>query len=294
MSTQVVVLEELTLTAPLGVRFWDVATISPAGGNLLVRAYPDAFPDLRTYAVENKSGVYSFSGLPGLRNAENGAGDDAFWSANPPVEPYVLEVYDPEERYLPFQFSAQLPVRGLFGLWASPLFAGLTPDPTWIPIFSTPSRSLPGPSASIRAQLQDDSDPRRPPAAWARLTVQAPGLPPGMGLADDRGMVSVALPYPEPSGNALTSPLTAPKLNDQSWPVEVEVFYTSGKPERPLPDLEDILQQSAALVWRDTAHTAPAGPFLLEFEKDLILRSLDSNSGHELSALLVTPAGSPV
>ena len=47
MSTEVVVLEQLTLTAPLGVRFWDVATVSPAGSGLLVLAYPDAFPESR-------------------------------------------------------------------------------------------------------------------------------------------------------------------------------------------------------------------------------------------------------
>ena len=30
MSSQVLVLEQLTLTAPFGVRFWDVATSAPA------------------------------------------------------------------------------------------------------------------------------------------------------------------------------------------------------------------------------------------------------------------------
>jgi hypothetical protein len=295
MSTQVVVLEQLTLTAPLGVRFWDVATVSPAESGLLVLAYPDAFPELRTTAVEGRSGVYSFSDLPNLREAENGAGDDAFWSANPPIVPYTVQVYDPRERYLPFRFSTLLPVRGLFGFWSGPLFAALTPDPTWLPIFSIPSRPMPSSSASIRAQLQDDSTPSRPlPASWAILTVQAPGLPLVTGLADKRGMVSISQPYPEPVDQGATSPLSAAKLTDQSWPVEVEVFYNSGKADQPLPDLQEVIQQSVAIVWRDTAHTAPADRFTLKFGSDLVLRSLDSTSGRELSVLLVTPAGSPL
>jgi hypothetical protein len=291
MSAQVVVLEELSLTAPLGVRFWDVATATPAGGGLLVVAHPIAFPELRITAVQGRRGVYSFSGLPNLRNAENGAGDDAFWSANPSVVPYTVEVYDLEERYLPFRFSTLLPVRGLFGFWSSPLFTALTPDPTWLPIFSTPSRPMPSSSASVRAQLQDDI--LGGPASWAILTVQAPGLPLVTGLADDRGMVSVSQPYPEPVDHGMTSPLSAAKLTEQSWPVGVEVFYNSGKADQPLPDLQEVIQQRAAVIWGDTAHTAPADRFNLQFGRDLVLRSLDSTSGRELSVLLVTPAGSP-
>lgn len=292
MSTQVVVLETVTLTAPLGVRFWDVATGTPAGGGLLVFAYPDAFPERRSSAIEGRSGAYSFSGLPGLRDAENSAGDEASWNAHPPTVPYTVEVSDPEERYLPFRFSTFLPVRGLFGLWSSPLFSTLTPDPTWLPVFSTPARPMPGPSASIRAQLQDDVS--RTAASWAIVTAQAPGLPVVAALADDRGVVTISQPYPEPVNPVTSSPLSAPKLTEQSWPVKVGIFYHSGNGSQPPPNLLDILKQGKAIAWRDTAHTAAANQFDLKFGKDLILRSLDSPSGRELPVLLVTPAGSPL
>lgn len=291
MSTQVVVLEELTLTAPFGVRFWDVSSDTPAGGDLLVMAHPNSFPELLTTATESPSGVYSFSGLPGLRRAENGAGDDAFWSANPPVCPYTITVRDPQERYLPYSFSTLLPHRGLFGLWSSPLFSAVTPDSTWLPLFSAPSRPLSGPTGMVHAQLQDTSGGF---AAWAIVTVQAPGLPLRTGLTDERGRVAISQPYPEPTGSGLASPLSTPKISDQSWAVEVAVYYTAGKVEHPLPDLDQILHQNQAVAWRDTAHTSAANQFQLHFGQDLVLRSLDSTSGLELPVLLVTPAGSPL
>jgi len=291
MSTQVVVLEEVTLTAPFGVRFWDVSANSPAGGGLLVTAYPNSYHELLTTATESPSSVYSFSGLPGLRRAENSAGDNAFWSVNPPICPYTIQVRDLQERYLPYSFSALLPVRGLFGLWSSPLLSALTPDSTWLPLFSTPARPIPGPTGMVHAQLQDTFGGF---AAWAIVTVQAQGLPLRTGLSDERGEVSIAQPYPEPSGSGLASPLSNPKLSDQSWLVEVAVFYTAGKVDQPLPELDQILHQNKAVAWRDTAHTSPANQFTLQFGQDLVLRSTDSTSGRELPVLLVMPAGSPL
>ena len=112
MTTSVLVLDRIALTAPFGVRFWDVASGAPESGDLAVMAFPDSYPELRTAATRSPGGVYSFSGLPGLRQAENGAGDDAFWSAPPAAVPYTMQVSDPLLRYLPFQFSATLPHRG--------------------------------------------------------------------------------------------------------------------------------------------------------------------------------------
>src|SRR5436309_10345108 len=123
-------------------------------------------------------------------------------------------------------------VRGLFGFWSNPLVTALTRDPRWLPIFSAPSQPMLTSSASIRAQLQDDSTPSRPaPASWAILTVEAPGLPLVTGLADERGMMSISQPYAEPIDSGVTSPLSAPKLTVQSWLVRGGVFYYSDKAE---------------------------------------------------------------
>jgi len=291
MSTQVLVLEQLTLTAPFGVRFWDVAAVTAAEPGLSVVAYPNSFPELRTYATEGPSGVYSFSGLPGLRDVENGAGDDAFWAANPPVTPYTVQVSDPWLRYLPFQFSVSLPVRGLYASWNSPLSA-LTPGSDWLPIFSTPSRILPGPAGVIRATLQDDGTGG--PAAWALLTAQAPGLPAVTALADERGVVSLFQPYPEPSGSGTTSPLSAPNLVSQSWPITASVFNSRLQASNSSPDLNQVLGQAAGFIWRDSAHSSLHEDFQLSFGNELVLRSLDSSSGRPLPVLLVTSASSPL
>lgn len=306
MSAQVTVLETVTLVAPFGVRFWDVAMQKPAEPGLTVTAFPDAYPELITTAVVGRSGVYSFAHLPGLSRAEHGLGDAAFWTANPPSIPYTMNVVDGQERYLPFRFSTLLPVNGLFGFFSSPVTTALTPDATWLPVFSSPSRNVPGPIAVIRGQLRDDT-PQSPlpppapvPAAWALMTAQFAGAQPMTGLADKRGVISLAMPYPEPRNIPQPSPITSPlgvggaKLADQNWPVTISIFYTPGNGAEDVPDLPTLLQQHAATAWRDSSHSAPAKDFTVQYGNDLVLRSLDSVSGRLLPVLLVTPAASPL
>lgn len=303
MSSQVSpvrVLEEISLVAPLGVRFWDVAAAAPAEPGLKITAFPKAVPEWRSIAIENSRGTYTFTGLPGLRRFENGAGDDAFWAANPPAIPFKLQVEDPQQRYLPFFFSVLLPVRGIFGILESPSSAALTPDPTWIPVFSSPSRSTGGPVAVIHAQLAElKNNAPGVAASWATVTAQFQGSPMVTGIADGNGLVSLFAAYPEPLNSSLTSPIGSPpgtgrtKLTDQKWPVTISVFYTpSLDPKRP-PDLEVLLLQPAAIAWRDTSQSAPAGDFTVQYGQDLVLRSLDAASGRELPVLLITLAGSP-
>ncbi len=292
MTTPVLVLEQLTLTAPFGVRFWDVAANAPAEPDLSVIAFPSSLPELARTATRSPGGVYSFSGLPGLRAAENGAGDDAYWSAHPPVLPYTIRVTDPALRYLSIQFSTLLPVRGLFATWESPLSPALTPAPDWVPLFSSPARTLPGPSGVVRATLQDDS--LQAPARWALFSIQAPGVPLTWALADDRGLVSLYQPYPEPVPSASSSPLTAPQLTSQTWTVSAAVFYSRIGTTNGVPDLKDIVQQDAAFIWRDSAHTSPLNEFPLSFGSDLVCRSLDSATGRQLSVLLITSPVSPL
>jgi len=295
MNPDVIVLEELTWVAPFGVRFWDVTAMAPAGAGLTVVAYPDGFPDLRSTANVNRTGVYFFHGLPGMRRFENGSGDEDFWTAHPPSVPFTVEVSDAQDRYLPYQFSVLLPAHGLYGLAGSPLSPQLTPDATWLPVFSAPSRVMPGPSAVLRVQLVNDA--AKAPAAWALMTAQVPGSLVMTALADDRGVASLTLPYPEPRNSPFASPVGpgSLKLSDQTWPLTVSFFYTpqpvsSGPSDFILPDLEKTLLQGAATAWRDTAHSVPASSFTLQFGKDLVLRSLDSGTGRELPVLLITPA----
>jgi hypothetical protein len=294
MTAQVKVLEEVARVTPFGARFWDVTAIAPAGAGLTVVTYPDKLPGLRFTADVNRSGVYFFHDLPGMRRVENGSGDEAFWAANPPLIPFTVEVSDPLERYLPYSFSVSMPVHGLYGIVDSPLTPALTPDATWLPLFSAPARVLPGPSGVLRAALRDDA--AGAPAAWAMVTAQAQGSPLTIGLADDRGVVSLTLPYPEPRNSPFASPLGTGslRLNDQTWPLTVAVFYQPCGSAPDLPDLAEILQQGIATAWRDTAHSAPVQSFTLQFGRELVLRSLDSITARELPVLLITPASSPL
>jgi hypothetical protein len=294
MIAPVKVLEELSRVTPFGVRFWDITAIAPAGAGLSVVTYPDRFPSLLTKADMNRTGVYFFHDLPGMRRVEYGSGNDAFWAANPPSIPFTVEVSDPISRYLPYQFSVSMPVRGLYGIADSPLSPALTPDATWLPVFAAPAREMPGPSAVLRTVLRDDA--AGAPAAWAMVTAQVPGSPMTIGLADDRGVVTLTLPYPEPRNSPFASPLGTGslKLSDQTWPLTVSVFYRPGVNAPDLPDLAEIVQQGAATAWLDTAHSAPAGNFTLQFGRELVLRSRDSATGRELPVLLITPASPPL
>lgn len=294
MSPQVQVLDELTIVAPFGLRFWDVAAMAPAGAGLTVTAYPGAFPELRSIALVNKSNVYFFRDLPGMRRVESGEGDEAFWAANPPRVPFTLEVADADGRYLPYQLPVLLPAHGLFGLARSPLSSWLTPDATWLPVFPSPARETLGPSGIVRAQLWDSFADA--PAAWAMMSAQAQGSAVMNGVADIRGVVTLTLPYPEPRTSPFASPLgSGPlRLDEQTWPLSVKVFYSPRPRAGGLPDLERILHQAQAVAWRDSAHSAQAGSFTLQFGKELILRSLDSSSGRQLPYLLITASSSPL
>jgi len=82
--TSIQVLEELTLLQPFGLRFWDQVTQSVVSDGLVVTAWRSAQPEVRTLAWLNRSGVFSFRNLPGLREIENGAGDADFWAQHAP------------------------------------------------------------------------------------------------------------------------------------------------------------------------------------------------------------------
>jgi hypothetical protein len=268
------------------VRFWDPATQSAAAVPLDVQAYPDAAPERLTKAVQGRSGAYSFRGLPGLRNVETSAGDDDFWASNAIHIPYTVVVNDPTNTYLPFQFSLRLPNRGFYGLAGSPLDTTLVPDATWLPIFSSPARTTPDGMGVVRGLLMDSVSGG--PAAWALVRLDGPNMTPAVGLTDARGVISLLFLYPEPRNFALGSPLRSGglRLTDQTWVLNLSVQYKPGRASEITPDLDGTLQQVPAIC------DVPA--ITVQFGKEFILRSLDSVSGRELSALLITAAGSPL
>lgn len=119
MNAPFQLLERQTLVAPLGLRFRDAATGELVGGGLSVTVYPTDDPSRRAAAFVNRSGVYVLQHAAGLREAEFGAGDKAFWDA-PPKRAFTVEVFDNEGRFQPYSFQTALPFKGIHA-WAWPL-----------------------------------------------------------------------------------------------------------------------------------------------------------------------------
>ena len=120
MNAPFQLLERQTLVAPLGLRFRDAATGELVGGGLSVTIYPTDDPSRRATGFVNRSGVYVVSHAAGLREAEFGAGDKAFWDAPPSKRAFTVEVSDSEGRFLPYRFQTALPFKGIH-TWTWPL-----------------------------------------------------------------------------------------------------------------------------------------------------------------------------
>jgi hypothetical protein len=284
-------LERISMVAPLGVRFRDLCSGALVSDGLRVVVYPETNPDKRTPALVNRSSTYVAHHLPGLRGAESGAGDDAYWASLPPRRRFIVEVVDLDGRFLPFTFPADLPVRGLFewdcpapGSPLSPLEVSKA-----VPLFSAPSRGAVAGMAIVRAELWDPT--AGAPAAWAVLTATPEGGPPAQGIADEQGRVVIFLPYPEPI-DAIpgASPPSGPPLTEQSWAIDLHVQYVPMPSPPSIPDLCETLWQAPATLWADFGEKLPLTGATLSFGRDVTLRSVDTATDRPLSVVHVTPS----
>jgi len=287
--SSVAVLEWISIVTPLAVRFRDEATLSFFSDDLSVAVYPPGTPELKTDGVVNRSGVFVFRNLPGLRDVEHGSGDADFWAANPPQLDFVLEVRDNAGRFLPESLRIKLPQRHPLGLGiaspvASPLVLQTGGDTAFLPLYSAASRPLPEGMAVLRTELWDADNEE--PAAWAMVEATAGEQRTVAGLADAGGRVMLPLPYPKPVV-ALGSPLGSPlggggPITQQSWPVAFTVRYHRRTPAPGVPDLADVLTQPAVTAWQETSLTTPWTSATLRYGRELVLASGGS------SRLLIT------
>jgi len=234
------VLERITRTALLGVRPWDAATGRAVTDGLTLT-------ELRhgVRAIPNRSGVFTFHDLPGLRASSFGSGDDVFWASPPAHAQLTLELLDERGRYLGFRFDAEAPARGVFRDICGPASPPALGVPG-VPLFSAPGRIAPGGLASVRADLWDSGADG--PAAFAVLEVTAgPGLT-VRGVADERGRVLVLLPYPEPPWQTGSPPPTAVALSEQTWTLGLAARYAPDPDPQPTPDLCAVLSQPPATL----------------------------------------------
>ena len=262
------VLERITRTALLGVRPWDGTTgIAVTEGLVLIEVETGA------RAVPNRSGVFAFHDLPGMRASSFGAGDAGFWASPPAHRRLVLELSDERRRYLRMRFDADAPLRGLLRESAGPA-SPPDLDVPGVPLFSAPGRTVPGGLAAVRADLWDlHADA---PAAWAVLEVTAAPGTTARGVADADGRVLVPLAYPEPPWQTGSPPPTAVPLSDQSWTLDLAVRYDPAAvapASGAAPDLPSVLSQPPATALADLSPSAALTSATLTFGQPLTLRT---------------------
>ena len=322
-------LERQELTAPLGVRFWDVATGTPISSGLSVWAYPDGKPQRATRASPNRSGTYVLHHASGLSDFERGVDGGEFTETSPARRRFTVEVSDEQRRFLPARFDADLPCKGLFkwltNVERAPL--DLPNNSAGVPLYSSTLRTAPAGMTVLRAELYEALAPGSPlevlslrPAAWAVLEAREGGRLLGRGMADERGRIVLIFAYPaprEPSGSFTSSPPGAfgarlPFLK-QEWAIELQAFYGPTAPASPpsspplpaageassgVPYLNDLLDQPPADLFLDEAQTEPLTEVTLMFGPSVFTRPSSSSASSPLnriplSILFVSPAGSP-
>jgi len=312
MTPSIETLERSTMVAPLGLRFHDTASGEFIRDGLNVSVYPTNKSESRVQAIANRSGVYVLHHAPGLRTLESGVGDQNYWDNLPPRKDFVIEVSDEQQRFQPFRFTEQLPIRGIYQ-WVSPLSTSPPSSRSSIPLYSAPTRSVPGGMASIRADLWDKQ--RERPAPWAVLEGYLDDELVVRGIADNAGKVALIFPYPAPQSFALNSPPSAvvssppapsgPPLAMQEWPLRLRAFYAPDgqTPSPPVsfetkpvsPDLRFTLSQPEATIWANADATQPLTEVSVRYGRETILRSTSTTSppSSRSSVLFITAAVSP-
>jgi hypothetical protein len=279
------VIEKLTIIAPLGLCFHDAATGERVNDGLRIGVYPATKKVLKnkTFAFPNRVGVYVLQKAYGLSDLQNGAGDAKFWQENPPEKLYVVEVSDAEKRFQPFQFTLKLPIKGIYQ-WENTPSVSPNKNMASIPLYSAPTRKVLGGMSVIRAELRQADEK---PASFAILEARLSGKLIARGIADRDGQIVLIFPSPSPQNNPLVSPpstATSISLAEQKWLLDLTVKYepavfnsspsiSSENGEDVLPDLRLALAQATGTLWADAEQTEEYKRATLELGKELILRS---------------------
>ncbi|HEY8561378.1 MAG TPA: hypothetical protein VIL74_13460 [Pyrinomonadaceae bacterium] len=286
------IIEKLSLVAPLGLCFHDAATGERIADGLAVSVFPASNDrrNKRAAALPNRSGVYVLHRAAGFAEFTRGAGDAAWWEKIlDQKRNFIAEVVDREGRFLPFRFALELPVKGIYR-WRNAPPTSPANGLESVPLYSAPARKITGGMASIRAEFRENPDKA---AAFAVLEARLNGVLVARGIADRAGQMLLVFPAPAPSNNPIASPpsdATRIALAEQRWTLDLtlkyepRVFQTSpptaidDAPEF-LPDLRLALAQANGTLWATAAKNEILTTAVLEFGRELILRSRHAPPG---------------
>ena len=282
-DVRVDLIERLAHRTALGVRSYDVHTGETVRDGLSVRVVLDQ-SDRMFEAVPTASGVFAVRSLPGLRRWETRDVDALGVEQEITVDPIAarIEVRDLLGRFHPCSVQALLPNEPSMSLLVRSTPAGPefeSPPSTYaasIPLFSTPSRSVPAGLGVLRARLVLAAS--QGPASYAALDVVIdPALPPIRGIADARGEVAVLFPFPAPPRQLGSPPSTKRSLAGTVWTVGLQAHLPRQQPS-PLPELERLLDHRPAALTTTTPPTAAVTQAQIQYGRECVLRSSSINA----------------
>jgi len=262
--------DHIVRSAPLGVQFRDVLDRRVVAEGLQVDLLDAQRPDKPLRLRASPSGVFVAHALPGM----NGFGEPAITSPVGSPDRFSLSVRDTLGRYVPTRVALDLPSDGLFEpacLQASPAEAGLP----HVPLYSAPTRPLPGASAVVRADLRLATNEQRA-ASWARLELWLAGVRLASGVADANGSVLLLCPLPAPrEPTRRASPPAG--FERMAWDVSLRAYWNAVHHAEQVPELCELHAQPEVGLLGSHAPDTPLATLQLRAGEPLLAASTDSS-----------------
>jgi hypothetical protein len=270
------IIETVQYRTPLAVAFHDLLTDARITDGLVVSGRRSSRGGRFRAGHPTSSGVYVLSSLPFLRDAEfphpaPGKRDEIDDLPSAETVDVDVLVEDRLGRFLPTVLLLSAPhydvVIAADALSACSTLAWSVPPDTPMFLMAAPARALPRTTAAVRASLRHHGTGA--PAAHAVLVVETP-VGRTVGVADGKGNVLVALPYPDFAVSGTPGSIPAgshgiPTL-DQHWPITVGVRWQPSTLSFPVgvdvPYVHSIFCQRAGTLF--AADNGPGHPSLTD------------------------------